>query len=104
MYRQTDRTGSIYVADRGSVLETIGDREGVVMSDGTGPRQPAKEGANQNKGRRPPRAGAGIAIGVCLGAGVGVSLQNLALGIAIAIAFALAFELAFKKQRETEAG
>ena len=81
-----------------------GKREGARMTEEMGPRQPAPEGADQKRGRRPPPAGTGIAIGVCLGAGVGLPLQNLALGIAIAVAFAVAFELAFKKQRETEAG
>lgn len=73
------------------------------MTEEMGPRQPAQEGADQKRGRRPPPAGTGIAIGICLGAGVGLPLQNLALGMAIAVAFAVAFELAFKKQRETEA-
>ena len=60
----------------------------------------AQEPVKQAQGRRPPPAGAGIAIGVCLGAGVGLPLQNPVLGLAIGVAFAAAFESAFKRQRD----
>ncbi|MGD8822550.1 MAG: hypothetical protein PVG63_05545 [Anaerolineales bacterium] len=63
--------------------------------------EPSQQEQTEPKtGRKPPPAGAGIAIGICLGAGVGLPLGNPLLGLGVGLAFAAAFESAFRRQRE----